>query len=102
MAESPQKRVVMIKRVARKWVARIAHPEYRFRVLLGAREIRNLPGLLRSFRDGKITMGDVPRVADLGIKEGFDSLAVWSKDREGLLKLSEWFEKRGFETTGVW
>jgi len=80
----------------------MAHAEYRFSVLFGAREIRNLPGLLRSFRDGKVAMEDVPQIHDLGVKESFDTVSVWSTDREGLIKLKDWFEKRGFETTGVW
>lgn len=80
----------------------MAHTEHRFTVLFGAREIRNLPGLLRSFRDGKVAMADVPRITDLGVKEGFDSVEVWSSDRESLVALKDWFEKRGFETTGVW
>jgi len=92
----------MARRVARRWVSRVAHTEYRFKVLLGAREIRNLPGLLRSFRDGKVAMIDVPRIADLGVREGFDYVDIWSRDRKGLVALKDWFEKRGFETTGVW
>ena len=97
-----EKRVVMAKRVAARWLRKVARPEYRFRVLLGAREIRNLPGLLRSFRDGKIAMESVSKIGDLGVKGGFDYVAVWSQDREGLIQLKNWFEKRGFETTGVW
>ena len=97
-----EKRVVMVKRVAARWIRRVARPEYRFQVLLGAREIKNLPGLLRSFRDGKIAMENVPVISDLGVKGSFDSVSVWSSNREALIKLKNWFEKRGFETTGVW
>ena len=96
------KRVVMVKRVARMWLRRVAHTEYRFQVFLGAKEIKNLPGLLRSMRDGKIAMEGIPQIWDLGVKEGFDSISAWSADREGLKKLSRWFEVRGFETSGVW
>ncbi|MHC4780376.1 MAG: hypothetical protein ACYTFG_17540, partial [Planctomycetota bacterium] len=73
-----EKRVVMAKRVARRWLRRVAHAEYRFQVFLGAREVKNLPSLLRSFRDGKIAMEGVSRIPDLGVKESFDSLSVWS------------------------
>lgn len=97
-----EKQVVLAKRVAARWIRKVAHPEYRFRVLLGAREIRNLPGLLRSFRDGKIAMEGVSNIRDLGVKGGFDYVSVWSGDRKGLIQLKDWFEKRGFETTGVW
>lgn len=97
-----EKRVVMARRVARRWLRKMARAEYRFQILFGAREIKNLPGLLRSFRDGKIAMEGVPKIADLGIKEDFDAISVWSSDRERLIQLKNWFEKRGFETTGVW
>jgi len=80
----------------------MAHAEYRFQILLGAKEIRNLPGLLRSFRNGKIAMEGVPPIRDLGIREAFDSISVWSGNREALVSLKDWFEQRGFETTGVW
>jgi len=97
-----KKRVVMAKRVARRWVGHFASPEYRFQVLYGVKEIKNLPNLLRSFRDGKVAMADVDSLPDLGVKESFDAVEVWSRDREALVKLAAWFEKRGFETTGVW
>lgn len=97
-----EKRIVMARKVARRWVARVAQVEYRFAVLYGSKEIRNLPGLLKSFRDGKIAMQGVPTISDLGVRESFDQLEVWSSDRTGLVGLKDWFEKRGFETTGVW
>ena len=97
-----EKRVVMAKRVARRWLRRVAHAEYRFSVLLGSREVKNLPSLLRSFRDGKVAMEEVPRIPDLGVREAFDSVSVWSSDRTALIQLKDWFETRGFETTGVW
>jgi len=99
---SSEKRVLMTKRVAAKWLRAVSFPEYRVRVLYGAHEIRNLPSLLHSFRDGKVVMQDVPRVADLGVREHFDGIELWSKDREALQALGSWFEKRGFETTGIW
>lgn len=97
-----EKRVVMTRAVARRWISRVAHTEYRLRVLLGGNEIRNLPGLLRSFRDRKVGMADVTPLPDLGVRESFDFVEVWSTNREGLVHLKDWFERRGFETTGVW
>lgn len=97
-----EKRVVMERRVAARWLARVAAAEYRFDVLYGAKEIRNLPNLLRSFRDGKVALEGASRVADLGIRENGESLTLWSTNREAVIQLKDWFEKRGFETTGVW
>jgi hypothetical protein len=102
MAEVTEKRIVMPKNVARRWLSRVAQVEYRFKVLLGTKEIRNLPGLLRSFRDRKVGMAGVSPLPDLGVKENFDFIEVWSTDHDGVMRLKDWFEKRGFETTGVW
>ena len=96
------KKILMTKRVAERWLRAVSFPEYRVRVLYGAKEIRNLTGLLHSFRDGRVAMGSVPRIADLGVKDGSDGLELWSRDRVGLLALTTWFEKRGFETSGIW
>jgi len=101
-SNEPDKRVLMTKRVAQRWLRAVSFPEYRIKVLYGSREIRNLTNLLYAFRDGKVAMNGVRRVADLGVKADFDGLNLWSRDREGLKSLGEWFEKRGFETTGIW
>ena len=97
-----EKRVMMTKRVAERWLKAVMYPEYRFKVLYGSKDFRNMASLMHSFRDGRIAMQDVPRVADLGVKDGFDGLELWSKDHDGLLSLQAWYEKRGFETTGIW
>lgn len=102
MPNQVEKRVVMSKTVAKRWVARIAHAEYRFKILLGTQEVKGLPGLLRSFRDRKVAMAGVEPLPDLGVKENFDYIEVWSSSHDGIVKLKDWFEKRGFETTGVW
>jgi len=102
MSKKPQKRVLMARKLAAKWVAKQARAEYRFSVLFGQREIRHLSSLLKSMRDGKLAMADVPTIGDLGVSEDFDKVTMWSEDREALIKLAAWFEKRGFETTGVW
>ena len=94
--------VVMTRKVTREWITRVAHAEYRFDVYLGTREYRNLPNLLRSFRDGKVAVGGLPQTPDLGVLETPDKITVWSRDHSGILALQTWFEKRGFETTGVW
>ena len=102
MSNPESKHIRMTRRVAERWLRAVSFPEYRVRVLYGTREIRNLPGLLHSFRDGKIAMADVPLVEDLGVKDGADCLELWSRDKEGLKALTAWFEKRGFETSGIW
>lgn len=102
MREPVQKKVVMAKRVAGRWISRKAQAEYRFSVFLGQHEIRHLPNLLKSMRDGKLAMSGVPTISDLGVLEEFDKVTMWSNDRNSMLKLAGWFERRGFDTTGVW
>ena len=92
----------MAKRVADKWLRRTAKAEYRFEVLAGPVDLRNIPNMLRSFRDGKVAMRGIPRIPDLGIQEQGDTLALWSRNRKAVLALKNWFEAKGFETSGVW
>jgi hypothetical protein len=104
MATKPShKRVLMARRLAKRWVASKANPEFRLTVYRPAgRELRNLPDLLKSFRDGKIRLGGLDPIRDLGVKGGFDHCTVWSSDRARLITLDTWFQKVGCETTGVW
>ena len=95
-------RVVMARTVARRWIGRAASAEYRVRVLYGSKEFKNLANLLRSFRDGKVAMSGIKALPDMGIKDDFDGLEVWSSDHDALVTLNDWFEKQGFETSGVW
>ena len=97
-----ERRVVMAKALARQWLRKKATEEYRLKIYLGAKEIRNLPGLRRSLSDSKIKMAGVDPITDMAIEACFDSITVWSGDRDSLVTLRDWFEKRGFETTGVW
>lgn len=100
--QASNKRVVLAKLVATRWLEASVHPEYRLKVYAGSVEINRVPSLLRSFRDSKLKIGSVDPIPDLGIKEGFDHVELWSSDSEGLRKLQAWFEERGCETTGVW
>jgi hypothetical protein len=96
-----EKRVVMARKVARRWIGRVAKAEYRVRILYGAKEFKNLTNLLRCFRDGKVAMKELKRIPDLGIREDFDGIDVWSSDHDALAVLNTWFEDKGFETSGV-
>jgi len=92
----------MAKSVAQRWLVKVAKAEYRIRVLYGSREYKNLPNLLRAFRDGKVKIASLSPLPDLGVQSGFDALEVWSSDYESLMKLGAWFEKQGFDTSGIW
>lgn len=100
--DQSEKRVLLTKRVAERWLRAVMYPEYRFKVLYGSKDFRNMAAMMQSFRDGRIAMQGVPKVPDLGVKDGFDGLELWSKDREGLMAIQAWYERRGFETTGIW
>lgn len=92
----------MAKLVAKRWILSHTVPEYRLQVFYGAHDIYGLPPLLRSFRDGKVKIGSVKPIPDLGVHEDLDSFTIWSSDHDGMIGLQNWFEKRGLETTGLW
>ena len=96
-----ERRIVMAHLVAGKWLTKLATAEYRFSILYGNYRIKNLPDLLRSFRDSRVAMTGLKPIKDLGIKESFDGIEVWSSDKVGMIALQKWFEDRNFETTGV-
>ena len=99
-------RVCMAKRIATSWLEKHAHPEYRITVYAGAESIRNLPGLLRAFRDNKARIagksGHLDPLEDLGINTGFDQVTIWSGNRTGMVELDKWLRSKGCETTGIW
>ena len=61
------KRVLMARRLAKRWVENNARPEFRLTVYRTAsRDLRNLPDLLKSFRDGKVKVAGLDAIPDLG------------------------------------
>lgn len=97
------RRVIIARAVADRWLQGEVRPEFRLRVYNSVRvDMRYIPGLLRSFRDGNARVGSLNPISDLGIRQAFDHLELWTSDREGLIALKDWFEKQGCETTGVW
>lgn len=92
----------MARSLARRWIVAQAHPEHRVTIYYAGAEMRGLPKLLRSFRDAKLKIGSVDPIADLGVQEDFDSVTIWSADRDALVKLASWFEQHNYETSGVW
>ena len=94
----------MAKDIAQHWLERRASAEYRLTVLYGHPDgnSRGLPRLLKAFRDGRVKLGGVESIPDLGIKTGFDSVEIWSEDREKILAVQSWLNSKGYETTGVW
>ena len=97
-----KRRVVMARNLARRWLEAQAHPEYRVTVYFVGKEAKGMPNLLRSFRDGKVRIGSVEPILDLGVAEEFDSVTIWTSNRDALVRLASWFEGHGYETSGVW
>jgi len=96
-------RVAMAKRVAAKWLGENAAPEYRLAVFRGTlRDVRNLPDLLKSFRDGKARVASVPPIKDLGVQAEFDHVVLRSSDFDALTKLEAALQRYGCETTGIY
>lgn len=92
----------MARAIASRWLDTHAHAEHRLTVYYTGRDGRGMPNLMRSLRDGKVKLGSVGSIPDLGVQEAFDSLTVWSGDRVALSRLASWFEERGYDTSGAW
>lgn len=92
----------MAGRVATRWLSANLRDEYRLTIYQSGKGVRNLPGLLRSFRDGKIKIGSVLPIKDLGIKLGFDQVEIWASDYAGMVNLDTWLRDAGCETSGIW
>ena len=101
--ENKEHRILMAKRLARRWVLSHIRPESRITVYYGINDVSRIPSLLRSFRDGKIKLsGTDLKIPDLGVSEKFDGFEIWSSDKEAMVILNKWLEDRGFQTSGVW
>jgi hypothetical protein len=95
------RRVVLARAVASRYLADASTPEYRLTIFIPGGDNRNIPGLLSGFRDGRRKVGGLTAPSDLGLREGLDSVTMWSADDGVLRKLAAWFEFRGFDTSGV-
>jgi hypothetical protein len=97
-----ERRIVMARALAKRWLEANVRPEHRLTIFYVGKDVRGLPNLLRSFRDAKVRIGSMDPIPDLGVSEDFDSVTVWSTDRDAVVRLAAWFEFHGYDTTGVW
>ena|SRR3989344_1732649 len=95
-------RVAMAKRLASRWLRENARPEYRLTIYASSARFRNLPGLLRAFRDNHTRIAMIDPIQDLGVESNTERVTVWSTNREGMIKLDQWLTQAGCETTGIW
>ena len=101
MKEPLERRVIMAKSLARRWLRKKVSAEYRF-TIYSPHKVNGLGSLLQSFRNNRLKLGATLPLPDLGIEEKPDSISVWSKDPGALRSLQEWLEVRGCETSGIW
>ena len=102
MAQPSERRIVMAKLVARKWLAKNASTEYRLTAYHSDnRLLSRLASLMRSFRDGRIRLGSLAVISDLGVREEGDGVTIWASDPDKMAALQGWLEKKGYDTTGV-
>jgi hypothetical protein len=99
---SPEKRIVMAKRVVERWLQDHLAPEYRLTIYCAGEELTRVPGLLRAFRNGRVNLASVKLDGNLGLSVGFDYVTLWGTSRTMMAGLDKWFLGRGYETTGVW
>lgn len=101
MSEEVTHKIIMMYDVASEWVTKNSCPEYRVTIFVG-HDKKKMISLLKSFRDGRISLGGIDPLNDLGITEASETITVWSADRVALKQVVDWFESRGFESTGIW
>lgn len=98
-----ERRVIMARTVASTWLQESVQAEFRLTILGPVERLTSLLRVLRAFRNGKVRIGQVMPIRDLGILVTFDSIVLWSSDSAGLKSLNTWLEKAQYETTGaVW
>jgi len=103
MSNKTERRTVMARDVARRWIKKNLKSEYRLTLYAGASSrVKNISGLLKAFRDGKARIASVQGISDLGIRDYMDRIEIWSSDKDSLRQVKDWFEKRGVETSGLW
>lgn len=95
------RRVVMARSVAERWLTDVSHPEYRLTVYLPGDDKRNVPALMQGLKEGRIRVAGLSTPKDFGLTEAFDAITLWSSDGDAIKKLANWFDVRGYETTGV-
>lgn len=97
---SVRKRIIIAKEMAESWIRDRSSIEFRVRVYGSL--VGNLPNLLRLFRDGRVKLGSVPRIQDLGVEEHEEYVELWSGEEKKLAHLCKWLNSKGLEDTGVW
>ena len=94
---------MMSRKVAKAWLEGLAAPEYRFQVLSSTLNLGKIQSVLKLHRDGKSRIAGLDPMPDLGTRSDVNGgLSFWSRDRVALVKLKNWLEAKGLETTGVW
>ena len=100
-----ERRVLMAQDVVRRFIFEQANPEFRFRVFTASDRITKFQlHNLRKFRDGTGSefFSGLDPIPDLGVQNLGDQFSVWSRNRQALIQLKDYFEKHGFETSGIW
>lgn len=90
----------MAKKLAKKWLTSHMAPRFKVRVFCN-QDPKVLGSLLYSWRDGRMKLGSLEPLPDLGIRQGFDFIDIWSSDKKAMSQLISYLESTGHETTGV-
>ena len=102
MTDIKVKRVLMTKKLARSWLRSKSKTTFHLKVLYKDGSSYKWVKILKAFRNGKLKrVAGLEPITDLGVKESFDYFVIWSRDYDKMNKLATWFEKNGYETSGV-
>ncbi len=96
------RRILMAKKLARKWLEENSSAEYRLTIYENVeRGGINLPSILRSLRTKRSRWASVGPIPDLTVKVGFDFVVVRSSDESSIVQLDGFLRSQGYETFGV-
>ena len=100
-----EKRIAMTKDIAKEWVQNNSRPEYRLVVYppMSGTGVKDLPTILRAWRDGKSRLASESKPSDLGVHiSDAGTLTIWSTDYPKMKAISSWLSRRGYEVEGIW
>lgn len=96
------KRILMAKKLARKWLEENSSAEYRLTIYENIERNKiNLPSVLRAMKTKRSKWASVGPVPDMIVKVGFDFVVVRSKDEDSITRLDSFLRDQGYETFGV-
>lgn len=101
-SESASEHIEMAKDVARSWIDKHAHSEFRMTVFFPSYEDSLLAKKYLRIATGNSEQGKIPKIANAKKIPGVDSITVISPDEKAMKLAKKALEKMGFEVDWGW